>query len=196
MMRFIVMATLLSFAAQVSAAELNESVIEAQKEYQVEIDEIVADAKRDVFEARLKLLKSLERELNSVSKKGDLAVAKAIQDRIDELSKPQDGKDLFGNDTNSDTSKTVVQDPQVYPTIKIRRAFLRSRERGRIEITEAVQDLVDAGQNKIVPSEKFADKIDVKNGVEFLAEIETDKGVKMSRVVWTQEIDLSTGIAH
>ncbi len=191
MLRFLSLCMVLGFALQLPALELSEKVREEQAEYQVEIEEIVADAREDVQEARIKLLKSLEKELASVSKKGDLALAQAIQERIDELNKPQDGKDLFGNEVDT-AAASKEQAEELAATITIKRAFLRKRGvRQRIEVTAAVQALVDAGQLKIIPAEQFADKM--KGEVDFLAEIETAEAVKMVRAAWTDGVDLSTG---
>lgn len=70
---------------QAASVELPPEVIKAEAKHRINIDNILAEAKADIEKSTERLLKTLDREVKSAQRSGDIELVVALQDRISEL---------------------------------------------------------------------------------------------------------------
>ena len=183
---------LMGVSACMHGVELSKDVLKEQAKYQSEVESIVREAEKDINEAREEYIEDLEKALKVAMRKADLHGAQAIQNKIKSLQETNMTK-LFG-EASGDEADVLAKPEKKAVTVTVLRAYAVPRNGDkRVDITEQVQALVNAGKTKVCPIKDLAELTGIRNRAEFLYEVQTVDGVKRGRSRWISTIDLATG---
>ncbi len=89
----------LAFMYQLQAAEeeTNKNILKAEAKYNSKMASIIEKAQSDADKAKADLLKALDRELTTATKKGNFDEAMRIKAKLEEMKKEDQVGDLFGD---------------------------------------------------------------------------------------------------
>lgn len=153
---------LLFFMGVVVAEEyqLPEDVQEEIDEHRQRVSEIILEAKQDIQDSQDRMVKTLEKELKSQTRKGHFQNAIAINKKLEELKKEDEkAVDLFG-----DTSKLGLK-PSRINILKVALADYKDKKTTEkqhkiaYDMVRHAQKMVSEGQYTIHISKEFAEHL-------------------------------------